>query len=94
MIIHDGKRLEINIGGISQSQLEKILQEHGKNILDGLGKKLGEIPKSTVIYGGENQDPDERTISTSKGEGGITKNPKKLRKQQIMGEHWRPLSQP
>jgi hypothetical protein len=39
------------------------------------------------IYGGENQDPDERTISTSKGEGGITKNPKKLRKQKAMGEH-------
>jgi len=38
-------------------------------------------------YGGENQDPDERTISTSKGEGGITKNPKKLRKQKAMGEH-------
>jgi hypothetical protein len=37
-------------------------------------------------YGGENQDPDERTISTSKGEGGITKNPKKLRKQKAMGE--------
>jgi hypothetical protein len=39
------------------------------------------------IYGGENQDPDERTISTSKGEGGITKNPKKLLKQKAMGEH-------
>jgi len=38
-------------------------------------------------YGGENQDPDERTISTSKGEGGITKNPKKLRKQKAIGEH-------
>ena len=39
-----------------------------------------------AIYGGENQDPDERKISTSKGEGGITKNPKKLRKQKAMGE--------
>lgn len=40
-----------------------------------------------AIYGGENQDPDERKISTSKGEGGVTKNPKKLRKQKAMGEH-------
>jgi hypothetical protein len=41
-------------------------------------------------YGGENQEDlygKERTISTSKGEGGITKNPKKLRKQKAMGEH-------
>ena len=40
-------------------------------------------------YGGENQEDlygKERTISTSKGEGGITKNPKKLRKQKAMGE--------
>ena len=41
-------------------------------------------------YGGENQEDlygKERKISTSKGEGGITKNPKKLRKQKAMGEH-------
>jgi hypothetical protein len=40
-------------------------------------------------YGGENQEDlygKERKISTSKGEGGITKNPKKLRKQKAMGE--------
>ena len=41
-------------------------------------------------YGGENQEDlygKERKISTSKGEGGITKNLKKLRKQKAMGEH-------
>jgi hypothetical protein len=41
-------------------------------------------------YGGENQEDlygKERKISTSKGEGGITKNPKKLRKQKAIGEH-------
>ena len=50
MIIHDGKKIEVNIGGISKSQLEKILGEHGKIILEGLDKKIGEIPKQTVVY--------------------------------------------
>ena len=59
------------------------------NIRKGLDAKSRRLRRSSdfYTYGGENQDPDERTISTSKGEGGITKNPKKLRKQQIMGEH-------
>ena len=57
-----------------------------RNRLDANKRRLRRS-SDFYTYGGENQDPDERTISTSKGEGGITKNPKKLRKQQIMGEH-------
>ena len=55
----------------------------------GLDAKQRRLRRSSdfYTYGGKNQDPDERTISTSKGEGGITKNPKKLRKQKAMGEH-------
>jgi len=53
MIIHDGKKVEISIGGISKSQLEKILGEHGKMILDGLDKKIGGMPKQTVVYNGK-----------------------------------------
>jgi hypothetical protein len=67
MIIHDGKRLEINIGGISQSQLEKILGQHSQMILDGLGKKIGEMPKQTVFYnGGVKEDNiEEKEIKTN-----------------------------
>ena len=67
MIIHDGKKIEVNIGGISKSQLEKILQEQGKMILDGLDKKIGEIPKQTVIYnGGVREDSiEEKEIKTN-----------------------------
>ena len=67
MIIHDGKKLEINIGGISQSQLEKILGQHSQLILEGLGKKIGEIPKQTVIYnGGVGEDSkEEKEIKTN-----------------------------
>ena len=57
-----------------------------RNRLDANKRRLRRS-SDFYTYGGENQDPEERTISTSKGEGGITKNPKKLRKQQIMGEH-------
>ena len=53
--------------------------------LDAKSRRLRRS-RDFYTYGGENQDPDERTISTSKGEGGITKNPKKLRKQKAMGE--------
>lgn len=53
MIIHDGKKIEVNIGGISKSQLEKILSEHSNILLEGLGKKLSEIPKQTIVYNGE-----------------------------------------
>ena len=60
MIIHDGKKVEVNIGGISKSQLEKILGEHGKIILEGLDKKIGEIPKQTVVYReGEKEESKE-----------------------------------
>lgn len=67
MIIHDGKKLEISIGGISRSQLEKILSEHGQMILDGLGKKIGEMPKQTVVYnGGVREDgKEEKEIKTN-----------------------------
>jgi len=69
MIIHDGKKIEVNIGGISKSQLEKILQEQGKMILDGLDKKIGEMPKQTVVYNGgkniENQeDMSEESLNS------------------------------
>lgn len=59
------------------------------DVRKGLDAKQRRLRRSSdfYTYGGENQDPDERTISTSKGEGGITKNPKKLRKQKAMGEH-------
>jgi hypothetical protein len=58
------------------------------DVRKGLDTKSRRLRRSSdfYTYGGENQDPDERTISTSKGEGGITKNPKKLRKQKAMGE--------
>jgi len=53
MIIHDGKRLEVavNIGGVSKSQLEKILGEHGKTIIEALGKKLAEGGNKTEYVG-------------------------------------------
>jgi hypothetical protein len=78
-----------------ESIVEEVLDEKTAspapryNIRKGLDAKSRRLRRSSdfYTYGGENQDPDERTISTSKGEGGITKNPKKLRKQQIMGEH-------
>jgi hypothetical protein len=78
-----------------ESIVEEVLDEKTAspapryNIRRGLDAKSRRLRRSSdfYTYGGENQDPDERTISTSKGEGGITKNPKKLRKQQIMGEH-------
>jgi len=67
MIIHDGKKIEVNIGGISKSQLEKILSEHGQMILDGLGKKIGEIPKQTVVYndGIREDSAEEKEIKTN-----------------------------
>ena len=78
-----------------ESIVEEVLDEKTAspapryNIRKGLDARSRRLRRSSdfYTYGGENQDPDERTISTSKGEGGITKNPKKLRKQQIMGEH-------
>jgi len=45
MIIRDGKKIEINIGGISKSQLEKILAEHGQMVVDGLSKQFCNLPK-------------------------------------------------
>jgi len=65
MIIHDGKKLalEVNIGGISQSQLEKILGEHSQMILDSLGKKIGEMPKQTVIYNKDGSMENKESIS-------------------------------
>jgi hypothetical protein len=69
MIIHDGKKLalEVNIGGISQSQLEKILGEHSQMILDSLGKKIGEMPKQTVIYNGSEsiESKEEKEIKSN-----------------------------
>src|ERR1035437_7662940 len=56
--IHNGKKLslEVNIGGISHSQLQKILSEHSQLILDGMNKKIGEIPKHTVVYRGDGKE--------------------------------------
>jgi hypothetical protein len=64
MIIHDGKKIEVNIGGISKSQLEKILSEHGQMILDGLGKKIGEMPKQTVVYNKDGSVENQEAVST------------------------------
>jgi len=65
MIISDGKKLEINIGGISKSQLEEILGQQGQMFLDAMGKKIGEMPRQTVVYGGQNpEDPMEQEIKT------------------------------
>ncbi len=61
MIIHDGKKIEISIGGISKSQLEKILQEHGKNIIDVLGKKLSES-KIEHIFHNDQDNKEEKEI--------------------------------
>ena len=58
------------------------------NVRKGLDAKSRRLRRSSDFYAyGKDPDPEERKISTSKGEGGITKNPKKLRKQQIMGDH-------
>ena len=57
------------------------------NIRRGLDAKSRRLRRSSDFYAyGQDPDPEERKISTSKGEGGITKNPKKLRKQKAMGE--------
>jgi hypothetical protein len=67
MIIHDGKKLEISIGGVSKSQLEKILGEHSQMILDGLGKKIGEISRQTAVYDkeGSADSKEEREIKAN-----------------------------
>ena len=58
------------------------------NVRKGLDAKSRRLRRSSDFYTyGEDPDPEDRRISTSKGEGGITKNPKKLRKQKAMGEH-------
>jgi len=62
-IIHNGKQIEVNIGGISQSKLERILSEHGKLILDGMDKKIGDIPKQTVVYDKNGRETSQETIS-------------------------------
>ena len=57
------------------------------NVRKGLDAKSRRLRRSSDFYAyGKDPDPEERKISTSKGEGGITKNPKKLRKQKAMGE--------
>jgi hypothetical protein len=67
MIIHDGKKLslEVNIGGVSQSQLEKILGEHSKMILDGLDKKIGEMPKQTYDNNRIAENKEEKEIESN-----------------------------
>jgi len=74
--------------------LEEVLDEKTAtppsrfNVRQGLDPKTRRLRRSSDFYTyGKDQDPEERRISTSKGEGGITKNPKKLRKQKAMGEH-------
>jgi len=61
--IHDGKQIEPNIEGISKSQLEEILGLHGKLILDGVDKKIGEMPKQTVIYGNGSVEDSKEEMS-------------------------------
>lgn len=57
------------------------------NVRKGLDAKSRRLRRSSDFYAyGKDPDPEERKISTSKGEGGITKNSKKLRKQKAMGE--------
>ena len=57
------------------------------NVRKGLDAKSRRLRRSSDFYVyGKDPDPEERKISTSKGEGGITKNPKKLRKQKALGE--------
>ena len=57
------------------------------NVRKGLDAKSRRLRRSSDFYAyGKDPDPEERKISTSKGEGGITKNPKKLRKQKALGE--------
>ena len=57
------------------------------NIRQGLDAISRRLRRSSDFYAyGKDPDPEERKISTSKGEGGITKNPKKLRKQKALGE--------
>jgi hypothetical protein len=58
------------------------------NIRRGLDANSRRLRRSSDFHAyGQDPDPEERKISTSKGEGGITKNPKKLRKQEAMGEN-------
>lgn len=57
------------------------------NLRKGLTPEQRRLRRSGDFYAyGNDSDPGERRISTSKGEGGITKNPKKLRKQKAIGE--------
>ena len=44
MVIKDGKKIEINIGGISKSQLEKILADQNSTIIQALSNKLDAMP--------------------------------------------------
>ena len=57
------------------------------NLRKGLTPEQRRLRRSGDFYVyGNDSDPEGRRISTSKGEGGITKNPKKLRKQKSIGE--------
>jgi uncharacterized protein YcbK (DUF882 family) len=56
MVIKDGKKIEINIGGISKSTLENLLEEQQKNILEAISKASG---KTTII---ERQVGDSKSI--------------------------------
>ena len=84
-----GIRDSYEFGNVEEVLDEKTATPPSKfNTRKGLDVKARKLRRSSAFYDDErDREEGERKFSTSKGEGGITKNSKKLRKQKAMGEH-------